>query len=346
VSKKQVWFFVDDSKGNSEGNADNPQLLLMRSLDRTDQKLDRFVTNHLSNQRRAHEWHATERKGLPFEKGFGRTFDKIKKSNSKSFFYHRFEYQVRDAKFQEMLKQDLIDYVKQNENWSAIWNLDSSLQAKLLLLAIQEVTLAYFRGHNGKTSVKPELLVFVVDRMSFMCDKSLAKPYAEFSRHPIFAGLFPILTFQSGLGFDVVVNTYRRKSEVKEKDVLSMMGLVDAEIWMWNRIAKYRDKDGKTINDRGAESSKIENEEERSFIPRINTVLSSMRDEPFTNPLNKRTNTNLLRYLEAFSHTWVHDKCCFNSAYFSDTKQTGDVDMSVFPDWLNEALAQYKKNSD
>ena len=84
MSKKQVWFFVDDSKGNSEGNADNPHLLLMRSLDRIDENLDRFVTNHLSNQRRAHEWHATERKGLPFEKGYGRTFDKIKKSNPKS----------------------------------------------------------------------------------------------------------------------------------------------------------------------------------------------------------------------------------------------------------------------
>lgn len=337
---------MDDSKGNSEGNADNPQLILMRSLDRTDHKVDRFVTTHLTNQRHAYEWHATERKGLPFEKGFGRTFDKIKKSSSKSFFYHRFEHQVRHPKFQEMLKQDLVEYVKQNETWSAIWNLDSSLQAKLLLLAIQEVTLAYFRGHKGKTSVKPELLVFVVDRMSFMSDSSLAKPYSEFSNHPNFGGLFPILNFQSGLGFDVVVNTYRRKSEVVERDVLSMMGLVDAEIWMWNRIAKYRDKDGKTLNEQGLDNCKIENEQDRTFVPRIKSVLDSMRNEPYTNLLNKRTNTNLLKYLEAFSYTWVNDKCCFNSAYFSDTKQTGDVDMSAYPDWFIEALAPYKKKAE
>lgn len=309
--KNAIYFFLDEGKGGLEGNHDNPYSVVIRSFDPLNDLFFNGFIDYLIGKK-AYTWHASERVGLSVSSFFEEAYKNINQLKSFRFIYNRFE----DRCEREL---DRWSFVKDSSKESLCWDLNSKFQ-KFLLFCIKQTSYAYFL-HPSNQFCSPKKLVYIVDEMSFLQGK---RGLPEEDNY----GLIPLTSFR----LSNICVTINMKTTQSNQEVKALLGLVDAECWLWARFCKFKPTSNISLDKEG-----YKNKDDGDYPTILHDVLEGLNKKLEKN--FEQISHNTKAFFEDIRAHWINNLVAFNGLFKTSSemeklKLKDYPKCSDYPNWV------------
>ncbi len=262
---------VDDHKGNNESDPKAPLRFVLRDFNLRGQKSSKALLGVLRKWS-AGKWHGCGVDSLPRSPGFQEVIAAIGRSATTRYEMLLFTSQAQREHWPQDLRSKM--QVLQDPEWSPFWPVDARPQAVSLACAIF-LTATYMISKSKELDTKR--IVFLVDQMSFFESAANSGEFRRKYPGPLYPVLSGAITLSTGAQRKILVISIRPELKSSLPGRLSaMLGLVDGESWIHQRIVTQRPPDGSmTIDEMGYELVHLKDEQRKQEYQFVTAALDA-----------------------------------------------------------------------